>query len=252
MSSPVSDKTLNALYQQRKQQLQAPDIELSKSLKSPQRENNRVLKISTILGISCLASFSIFALIVHFAKPKVTATAPETLLVQRAPAAIEQAARLKPSELAIGKNIAMTKPDRPVTPVAPSLANAQPSPVNLEPQLSMTDMAKVSIDPLITIAQLTEQSIDIQLAFKVLPVYPVAARKSKQQGSIVLSYKVNMAGAVTDIKVLKASPKRVFDKSARRALRQWKYAIGAVDNKTLDNARYEIEFVYKLDSKTRP
>jgi TonB family protein len=57
----------------------------------------------------------------------------------------------------------------------------------------------------------------------VQPVYPEAARKRGVEGWVELAFTVTPAGTVEDVEVRNASPANVFDDSAVRAIRGWRF-----------------------------
>jgi len=69
---------------------------------------------------------------------------------------------------------------------------------------------------------------DIELAesdliVRIDPKYPSQAARDGLEGWVMLSYNIDKNGSVTDIIVLDASPKSIFDGEARRALAKWRY-----------------------------
>lgn len=59
---------------------------------------------------------------------------------------------------------------------------------------------------------------------KVQPRYPVQAAYEGVQGFVELQFNVERDGSTSNIKVINAQPKRVFEEEAIRALSQWKYS----------------------------
>ena len=59
---------------------------------------------------------------------------------------------------------------------------------------------------------------------RIEPKYPIKAAEEKIEGSVVLKFDITAAGDVNNVSVLQAEPKKIFDKVAKVALRQWKYA----------------------------
>jgi TonB family protein len=57
----------------------------------------------------------------------------------------------------------------------------------------------------------------------VQPVYPESARKRGVEGWVELAFTVTPAGTVEDVEVRNASPANVFDDSAIRAIRGWRF-----------------------------
>jgi TonB family protein len=56
------------------------------------------------------------------------------------------------------------------------------------------------------------------------PIWPKQALDNKTQGSVTMSFSINTDGSISDIKVIAATPKDVFNDAAITALSQWQYA----------------------------
>jgi len=59
---------------------------------------------------------------------------------------------------------------------------------------------------------------------KVAPKYPRKAAMAGLSGWVDIEFDVSIKGEVASPKVVKAKPKRVFDRAAVRALAQWRFA----------------------------
>ena len=70
---------------------------------------------------------------------------------------------------------------------------------------------------------------EAKLIRSVTPDYPSAAKHDSIEGSVDLEVTVSEKGVVEDVKVLRATPPDVFDKSAIAAVRKWKYDPRFVD-----------------------
>ncbi|AWB69059.1 energy transducer TonB [Saccharobesus litoralis] len=64
---------------------------------------------------------------------------------------------------------------------------------------------------------------------RVEPRYPAAAARNGIEGWVSLQFSINELGAVEDVLVIEAQPKRVFDREAKRALSRWKYKPQVID-----------------------
>lgn len=84
-------------------------------------------------------------------------------------------------------------------------------------------------------------------AFRVDPTYPPTAARDGIEGWVKLSYTVAANGSVTDIQVLDAQPKRMFDRAARRALGKWKYKPKMEDGKPISQGNMQVVLEFKLD-----
>lgn len=56
-----------------------------------------------------------------------------------------------------------------------------------------------------------------------IPIYPYNALKKRIDGCVNVSYIVNASGGVESLKVIKSYPNKGFDKSALRAVKQYRY-----------------------------
>ena len=52
---------------------------------------------------------------------------------------------------------------------------------------------------------------------------------------------------LTDVVVLEANPKRIFDREAKRALRKWKYKPKIVEGKPQKQFNMQVQLDFKLD-----
>lgn len=61
---------------------------------------------------------------------------------------------------------------------------------------------------------------------KVSPVFPPEAARAGASGYVDVEYVVNPAGKVDSVSVTDAKPRRMFEASAVRAVKQWEFAPG--------------------------
>lgn len=83
--------------------------------------------------------------------------------------------------------------------------------------------------------------------FRMDPKYPVEAARDGREGWVRLSFTINEVGGVEDIKVLDAKPRRIFDRSAKRALARWKYKPKIVDGKPVKQPGMTVQLDFKLE-----
>ena len=72
------------------------------------------------------------------------------------------------------------------------------------------------------------------LVRRINPDYPFAARRDGIIGSVDLGITVSQRGDVTEVAVLRADPPGMFEKSAVKAVRKWKYDPQYVDGLPAD------------------
>jgi len=58
---------------------------------------------------------------------------------------------------------------------------------------------------------------------KVEPDYPREARRKGIEGTVLAHLSIDERGNVTDVKIVQATPSRIFDREAIAALMQWKF-----------------------------
>ncbi len=59
--------------------------------------------------------------------------------------------------------------------------------------------------------------------FRIQPEYPIKARLHDIEGYVRLRFDVTAKGTTTHIRIIEAKPRGVFERSAIRAIRKWKY-----------------------------
>jgi protein TonB len=88
---------------------------------------------------------------------------------------------------------------------------------------------------------------DAQPIVRINPKWPPQALRDGKEGWVQLSFTIDEVGGVIDIKVIKAEPKRLFDREAKRALRKWKYRPKVVDGKPQRQAGQTVMLEFNLD-----
>ncbi len=95
---------------------------------------------------------------------------------------------------------------------------------------------------------------DIETVRDVEPKYPALAIKTGVEGYVVLSYDLNASGKPVEIEVVEEHPKRVFSKSAIRALKASRFSV--VDEAGTEYSveglarRYDFQFPKEFRSRT--
>lgn len=82
---------------------------------------------------------------------------------------------------------------------------------------------------------------------RIEPKYPAQAARDGLEGWVKMSFTIDELGAVQDIEVVDAEPKRVFDREARRALSRWKYKPKVVDGKPVPQPGIMVQLDFKLE-----
>ncbi|HFB66466.1 MAG TPA: energy transducer TonB [Aeromonadales bacterium] len=79
------------------------------------------------------------------------------------------------------------------------------------------------------------------------PQYPAVALRENKEGWVTLGFTVTRSGTVTNVKVLNAKPRRVFDKAALRALYKWKYRPEIVDGQAVESPDQVVTLQFNLE-----
>lgn len=112
---------------------------------------------------------------------------------------------------AAARPVAITAPSAagatPTLPVPAAPVRSAPSPAGALPQVQGAPAPALVLVPLATPS----------------PDYPREAMLAGTEGYVVVEFILNAEGSTQDISVIEASPPRVFDQSARRAVSRWKF-----------------------------
>ena len=150
--------------------------------------------------------------------------AQEAAAQQREQAATQAAAAPPPTAAPAQPTRTAQAEPRPVEPAPAQAAPAEPPPP----------------------AQPVAESREPVLVRQVRPTYPAAAARRKQEGWVEVSFTVGANGAVTDVNVLRAQPRGVFDRDAVRAVSQWQFEPALDNGKTVSRQMTRrIEFALK-------
>lgn len=89
---------------------------------------------------------------------------------------------------------------------------------------------------------------DAQPIVRIEPKYPMQAQRNGTEGWVKLSFSINEVGGVEDVTVIDAKPKRVFDRSAKRALKRWKYKPKIVDGKSIKQTGLTVQLDFSMET----
>lgn len=180
----------------------------------------------TALGIALLVTFSLFYLMQYL----ISGTYSQ--IHRSETSKTIDIIRLKRAEESIVKQRILPEPPQEVKPPSPLLA---PNKTNTKPTLTAPalsiplpgipsfDLKTTLVAGVNTEIASPSQSSEVIALLKVEPDYPRQAARQGTEGWVKLEFTIIEDGTVTDVKVLEASPKRIFDKSAIRAIQRWKF-----------------------------
>lgn len=147
-----------------------------------------------------------------------------------------------------------TVPEPPETPEPPpqampqatnqtvtnTMSSSMPN-LNLNLQASVSGLAINA--PTFSDFGANQQAIPL---YRVEPKYPSRAKKQGAEGYVVMSFTIDPQGRPTDISVLDAKPRRLFEREAIQALRKWKYQPKVVDGKSIAQVGQTLRLDFKI------
>ena len=91
------------------------------------------------------------------------------------------------------------------------------------------------VGPILLVASLASPAADVSNAggemrpvYKVDPEFPSEAmRAGAVRGKVVARMTLDASGKVTNVEIVDALPRRLFDRAVQRALADWRYAEGS-------------------------
>lgn len=83
---------------------------------------------------------------------------------------------------------------------------------------------------------------------RVEPRFPVEALRDGINGWVKLRFNIDESGSVTDVEVMQAEPRGVFDREATRALRRWKYQPQVIDGKAIRQTNLQVVLDFTVDA----
>ncbi len=84
---------------------------------------------------------------------------------------------------------------------------------------------------------------------RIQPKYPATASMKGIEGYVTLEFDVSAVGTTQNIRVVDSKPRGIFDKSARKALKKWKYSPKIIDEKPVEQLGHRVTLEFKLESE---
>ncbi len=111
-----------------------------------------------------------------------------------------------------------------------------------KPQLSMPDVPLLAFNGRPSLGGFNSMSMDNELLplVRVEPNYPRKAARSGTEGWVEVQFTVLEDGTVSAAKVVKAEPRRVFNREALRAIARWKFNPRIVDGKPVKQTATQV------------
>jgi protein TonB len=82
---------------------------------------------------------------------------------------------------------------------------------------------------------------------QITPQYPIDAARKGIEGWVKLSFSIDTDGTVTNVQILDSSPKRTFDRAARKALKGWRYKAKFVNATPVMQHNLQVQLDFELE-----
>jgi len=118
------------------------------------------------------------------------------------------------------------------TSIGPEMINPDELPIGIGPQeLDMT------------------QDASAMALYRSQPNYPTDALVKGLEGWVLLKYDVDTSGALSNISVIDAEPRRVFDREAINALKKWKFKPAVTNGQPIASAAQTVKIEFNMDQE---
>lgn len=121
-------------------------------------------------------------------------------------------------------------PEPPTPPSAPEPIDVSQAQTQVTPMSPMTPTSALGLNTVLDGIAIQAPNLQGTMGnqqalplYRVEPRYPSKAIKRKVEGYVVMRFTIDATGRPTDIQVVEAQPKRMFEKEAISALKKWKY-----------------------------
>lgn len=142
-------------------------------------------------------------------------------------------------------------PQMPESPPTPQVSQSQTQTAVVNSPLAVADLGLNTVIDGLAINMPSfegfgsnQQAIPL---YRSVPRYPAKALKRKKEGFVDLIFTIDKTGRPIDIKVTNAEPKRLFDRSAKAALKKWKYQPKVLDGQAVEQVGQTVTIEFKME-----
>jgi protein TonB len=154
----------------------------------------------------------------------------------------------KDSELETKKRKMPEKEEPEEPPPPPDLSMSRTS----KPSQEMGEMAfaiDVNIDVGGTNVAIAAADSDVVPIVRVNPQYPLRASERGIEGWVAVEFTISKLGTVKDPHVIGSHPSSIFDRSALKAIRKWKYNPKIEDGEPVERPGVKVKLTFDLSNK---
>jgi protein TonB len=90
---------------------------------------------------------------------------------------------------------------------------------------------------------------DVIPIVRVQPQYPLRASERGIEGWVAVEFTISKLGTVKDPRVIGSHPSSIFDRSALKAIRKWKYNPKIEDGEPVERRGQTVKLVFELNKK---
>ena len=83
---------------------------------------------------------------------------------------------------------------------------------------------------------------------RIEPRYPIQALQQGIQGYVLLSFTIDSSGKPIDIRIVSAKPRRMFERAAIQALKQWRYQPKKINGVAIEQQDQTVKLEFRLNS----
>ncbi len=151
----------------------------------------------------------------------------------------------KDTELETKKRKMPEKKEPEEPPPPPDLSMARTN----KPSQEMGEMAfaiDVDVDGGGTAVAIAASDTDVVPIVRVNPQYPLRASERGIEGWVIVEFTISKLGTVKDPKVLQSHPSSIFDRSALKAIRKWKYNPKIEDGEPVERPGVKVRLTFDL------
>jgi len=154
----------------------------------------------------------------------------------------------KDSELETKKRKMPEKEEPEEPPPPPDLSMSRSN----KPSQEMGEMAfaiDVNIDVGGTNVAIAAADSDVVPIVRVNPQYPLRASERGIEGWVAVEFTISKLGTVKDPHVIGSHPSSIFDRSALKAIRKWKYNPKIEDGEPVERPGVKVKLTFDLSNK---